>query len=129
EDSDLVGSYRVEGVNPDGKAYQGTAEIRAQGDVFIVHWTLPAQEESYGVGFVSHGMFVVAAGVPTSGGVALANVALYVVERGKPLVGEWSTPTGQGICSETLTKLPPGHPPLLPDDPTPRRVPGRVLGL
>lgn len=109
--SNLEGTYRVEGTNPDGKPYTALCEIRAQGSVFILHWTFPgSQEEAYGVGIVSHGLLVVAAGPPTQMGVMLSNVAVYTVKRGKPLTGTWSTPEGKGLYEEVLTKLPKDHP-------------------
>lgn len=109
--NELVGTYKVEGQNAAGKTYTGTVEIVPQGSVFLLHWTLGSGgEEVYGVGIVTHGLLVVAAGPPGPMGVMLSNVVAYTLTPGQPLTGVWSTPAGNGIMPETLTKLPAGHP-------------------
>lgn len=131
EHSDIPGVYVVEGTNANGEHYDGTVEIVAQGDTFIVHWALSNTEEAYGVGIMSHGQLVVAAGLMTPAGVMLSNVAAYTLRPGGPLVGEWAMPGIPGIYKETLTKLP-GHPraaprPLEQPAPAPHRKPGRAI--
>lgn len=113
-DDPLAGVYRVDGTNASGKPYTGMVEIAQQGSVYILHWVM-GQEESYGVGFVSKGQLVVAAGPPTQVGVMLSNAAAYTIKKGQPLVGQWVMPGSTKVFQETLTKTeakmpPPIHP-------------------
>ncbi|SMX50479.1 LIC10280 family protein [Maliponia aquimaris] len=41
--TDLTGSYRVEGRNPDGSAYSGTLTLTASGPRYIGDWTIAGQ--------------------------------------------------------------------------------------
>ena len=113
EPYDLAGLYAVDGQNPNGKPYSGTVEIVAKGETYMLHWILPTatgDEESYGVGFISHGQLVVAAGAPTPMGVMITSVVAYRLEKGMPTKGQWASPVSPGIYAETLKKLPKGHP-------------------
>ncbi|MBI4885980.1 MAG: hypothetical protein HY824_02705 [Acidobacteria bacterium] len=104
-ESDLVGSYRCEGVNPDGTAYQGVVEIAKVRETFRVKWTLD-DGAVLGIGIYSGGVFAVSyfGGAPA--------VVVYKMD-GSRLVGEWTMGGIEGaVYTETLTKTssePPGQ--------------------
>src|SRR3970282_856136 len=77
---DLVGSYRCDGMNPDGSAYRGVVEIAKVRETFRVKWTLDDSAVT-GVGIYSNDVFAVSyfGGAPA--------VVVYKVD-GSRLVGE-----------------------------------------
>lgn len=67
----FVGRFEVSGSDPStGDAYEGTVEVRRDGDLYRVHWSLPAGDRD-GVGFVDGEVLAVVApdevGVPSAG--------------------------------------------------------------
>lgn len=94
---DLVGTYRCDGVNPDGTKYRGVVEIAKIRDTFRIRWTLD-DAAIMGVGILSDGVFAVSyfGGAPA--------VVLYRVD-GTSLVGKWTMGGIEGaVYAETLTK-------------------------
>ena len=94
---DLAGTYRCDGMNPDGTSYQGVVEIRKLRDTFRVTWKMD-DGSVIGVGIFSGGVFAVSyfGGAPA--------VVVYKVD-GNRLVGEWTMGGIEGaIYTETLTK-------------------------
>lgn len=117
--------YTVVGANPNGKPYHGHCEILAQEAGYLLHWVLEQGEEAWGMGFVSDGRLIVAAGAPTVAGVLLTNVAVYAKKK-DTLAGEWTTPQSKGIYKETLTRtagaMPEPSHPVLPQHEIRERV-------
>lgn len=94
---ELVGTYRCDGMNPDGSAYRGVVEIAKVRDTFRVKWTLD-DSAVMGVGIYSNSIFAVSyfGGAPA--------VVVYKVD-GTRLVGEWTMGGIEGaVYTETLTK-------------------------
>ena len=94
---DLAGTYRCNGVNPDGSAYEAVVEITRRDGTFRVAW-LMGDRIVTGVGIYSGGVFAASyfGGAPA--------VVVYKVE-GDRLVGEWTMGGMEGtLYTETLTK-------------------------
>jgi hypothetical protein len=94
---ELVGTYRCDGMNPDGSAYRGIVEIAKVRDTFRVKWTLD-DSAVMGVGIYSNSILAVSyfGGAPA--------VVVYKVD-GTRLVGEWTMGGIEGaVYTETLTK-------------------------
>jgi hypothetical protein len=113
---ELLGHYTVTGANAEGDAYTGAVEISAMpGSRFLVQWTFagPDGETAMvtGIGVSLHGNVSVAYITPTRVGL-MPSIVVYSVEKGDPLTlsGQWTTPLADGILTETLVKLPKGHP-------------------
>ena len=117
----LVGTYRCNGVNPDGSAYEAVVEITKRDGTFRVEWIMDGGTVT-GVGIYSGGVFAASyfGGAPA--------VVVYKVE-GEKLVGEWTMGGIEGaMYTETLTKMPAGSAPPRPrPQPRPRR-PDRETG-
>ena len=100
QDRDLTGAYMCEGVNPDGKAYQGLVEIAKNHDVFRLTWRFAPEGGAVGFGIQSGDVLAVS----YYGG--MAGLVVYRIEEGNRLVGRWTAPGADGeIFTETLTKL------------------------
>ena len=102
---ELVGVYRCSGVNPDGTAYAGVAEIAKIDNTYRILWTLSDRTAVLGVGIYSGGVFAVSyfGGAPA--------VAVYKLD-GENLVGEWTMGGKEGaMYTETLTKFAAGERP------------------
>ena len=112
DNPELVGVYKCEGRNPDGKPYAGVVEIVNKGRLFQLRWTLESGEQTYGFGFVHDGALVVTVFGDPRGEPMAPTVAVYSVAKGNPLTldGEWAVIVAQGIHSEKLTKMPKDHP-------------------
>jgi hypothetical protein len=94
---DLVGTYRCNGVNPDGTAYEAVVEITKREGTYRVAWVMEGGTVM-GVGIFSNGVFAASyfGGAPA--------VVVYKVD-GERLVGEWTMGGIEGaVYSETLTK-------------------------
>jgi hypothetical protein len=96
----LDGTYRSEGVNPDGTKYRGTVEIAKDDQTYLVRW-LARQVTSIGIGIVKGDVLAVSYYTGTNIG-----VALYRIEKGPRLTGEWTVLGADGQrYPETLTKM------------------------
>lgn len=100
QDVALDGTYRSEGVNPDGTKYRGTVEIAKDDQTYLVRW-LARQVTSIGIGIVRGDVLAVSYYTGTNIG-----VALYRIEKGPRLTGEWTVLGADGQrYPETLTKM------------------------
>jgi hypothetical protein len=100
QDVALDGVYRSEGVNPDGTKYRGTVEIAKDDQTYLVRW-LARQVTSIGIGIVRGDVLAVSYYTGTNIG-----VALYRIEKGPRLTGEWTVLGADGQrYPETLTKM------------------------
>lgn len=100
QDIALDGVYRSEGVNPDGTKYRGTVEIAKDDQTYLVRW-LARQVTSIGIGIVRGDVLAVSYYTGTNIG-----VALYRIEKGPRLTGEWTVLGADGQrYPETLTKM------------------------
>lgn len=95
----ITGKYSVEGTNPDGGIYEGSAEITKAGDTYEVAWIIGKAEKYRGVGILEGNTLSV--GCANN---AIAVVVVYRIEKGPKLVGQWATLGGNGkVQRETLT--------------------------
>ena len=95
----ISGKYTVEGLNPDGGTYRGTAEIAKKGDTYTIDWLIGSAEKYKGIG-IRQGDVLAVSYVSN----AISGVVVYKIEKGK-LVGQWAIQGGNGkIQTETLTK-------------------------
>jgi hypothetical protein len=112
----IVGTYRCNGVNPDGSPYEAVVEITKMDGTFRVEWVMDGGSV-LGVGIYSNGVFAASyfGGAPA--------IVVYKVD-GDRLVGEWTMGGIEGtVYTETLTRVAAGE---LKPRPTPRpRVPDR----
>jgi len=120
--ADLAGTYRCNGVNPDGSAYQAVVQITKRDGTFRVEWIMDGGSV-LGVGIFSNGVFAASyfGGAPA--------VVVYKVD-GERLVGEWTMGGIEGaLYTETLTKMAPSEQlkPRAEPRPKPRR-PDRETG-
>ena len=100
QDVALDGVYRSEGVNPDGTKYRGTVEIAKDDQTYLVRW-LARQVTSIGIGIIRGDVLAVSYYTGTNIG-----VALYHIEKGPRLTGEWTVLGADGQrYPETLTKM------------------------
>jgi hypothetical protein len=96
---DVSGSYTVNGTNPNGSPYTGTAAIHANGDgSYTMTWTITDTEAYSGKGSVSGNIFTVNW---TAG--SLLGTATYTIQSDGSMVGTWSTSDGSQSGTETLT--------------------------
>jgi hypothetical protein len=117
---DLAGTYRCNGVNPDGSKYEAIVQITKRDGTFRVEWIMDGGTVT-GVGIYSGGVFAASyfGGAPA--------VVVYKVD-GDRLVGEWTMGGIEGaVYTETLTKLPAGSEPKPRPEPR-RRRPDRETG-
>ena len=96
---DLSGIYECNGVGPEGDPYKGVVEIVRKDKTYWVQWTLSPQDVNHGFGIIQGDMFAVTFFGGTAG------VALYKIEAGSRLVGQWTIVDADGgTYPETLTK-------------------------
>lgn len=79
--ADISGSYRVEGRNPDGSAYAGTAVVAQQQNAVQINWTVSGQSFA-GSGVRNGQVVVVNWGQPTP--------VVYVIMPNGALHGTWA---------------------------------------
>ena len=120
--ADLAGTYRCNGVNPDGSPYEAIVQITKRDGTFRVEWIMDGGSV-LGVGIFSNGVFAASyfGGAPA--------VVVYKVD-GERLVGEWTMGGIEGaLYTETLTKMAPSEQlkPRAEPRPKPRR-PDRETG-
>ena len=105
--TDIVGFYECQGMNADGTAYHGFAEIVRSQDTFRIGWTING-EFFLGIGILKGDVFAVSyfGGAPA--------VVLYKVD-GNRLIGEWTMGGFDGrvypdVLTKTDKRLPPPEP-------------------
>ena len=116
--TDIVGFYECQGMNADGTAYHGFAEIVRLQDTFRIGWTING-EFFLGIGILKGDTFAVSyfGGAPA--------VVLYKVD-GNRLIGEWTMGADgfeSRVYPDVLTKTdkrppppePREHPPVKPE--------------
>ncbi len=81
---DISGAYRVEGRNPDGSAYTGTAAVTQQGSAVHINWTVANQ--TYAGSGLRNGQVVVI-------NWGQAEPVVYVVMGNGELHGTWNRGT------------------------------------
>jgi hypothetical protein len=98
----IPGTYRAEGMNPDGKPYRAVVEIEANGDTFLVRWLERAGVTAgVGVGIIRDN----ALSVSYIAGRQLG-IVVYAIETGPVLTGRWTVLGADGgLYPETLTKM------------------------
>jgi|SRR5688572_28258037 hypothetical protein len=120
--TDLTGTYRCNGVNPDGSAYEAVVQITKRDGTFRVEWIMDGGSV-LGVGIFSNGVFAASyfGGAPA--------VVVYKLE-GDRLVGEWTMGGIEGaLYTETLTKMAPSEQLKPRAEPRPKpRQPDRETG-
>ena len=92
----LEGKYSVEGTNPSGSTYQGTAVIGKSGERYVMTWNIANQSFS-GNGAVSGNKLTINWTGSGGGG----GVVVYTVMAGGILKGSWA----EGSGSEILTPV------------------------
>ena len=91
-----AGSYRVEGQNPDGTAYDGGFELlEGPSGAWIARWSV-GNAQILGLGLIQSGLLALSFTVEGRPG-----IAIYSVENDGSLRGTWSS--GGGLGTETLT--------------------------
>jgi len=99
----LVGTYTVEGTNPDATTYTGHAEVIETDDGIGITLTNEAGEVM-GMAIGLREGNVISTVFQTSDGAI--GVAAYRIE-GDQLIGHWRVPGLDGVFTETLTKADP----------------------
>ena len=84
QQTNVSGSYRAEGRNPDGSAYSGRAVIGQQGNAVQINWSVGNQTYA-GSGILDGQVLVVNWGQP--------DPVVYVVMRNGDLHGTWAAGT------------------------------------
>ena len=98
----LSGVYLVDGIGPEGDAYQGAVEITPIGNVWNFHWKFAPAGEAMGVG-VRQGEAIAVVYQTDTGSLG---VTLYV-RTGETWRGHWTVPGGTDqVFTETLTRSP-----------------------
>lgn len=108
--ADPVGTYRVEGGNPDsGGTYQGTVEVTRTGDVYQVEWLIAGQRFSGTAlgGAIVNGEFFVGPAHPDDIGLSVGyvsgdsfGIAFYVKEPDGSWTGVWTYRGSRQIAPE-----------------------------
>jgi hypothetical protein len=88
-----TGSYRVQGTNPNGSAYQGTLTIERSGSLYLLRWRI-GQDIFQGQGTLNGSTLTVDWGQP--------DPVIYQVQHDGTLEGTWA----RGRARETLTPTP-----------------------
>jgi hypothetical protein len=85
-----LGTYKMEGANPDGRAYAGTVTIEQNGLNYKLHWTLgdAGQQQQYGQGILQDGILSVSY-LDVSG--QDYGVASFKVVSDTRLEGKWAS--------------------------------------
>jgi hypothetical protein len=115
--TDLTGMYACEGATADGRSYQGVVEIVRVQDTYRLRWTLPPEEQYYGIAILTGDVLAVSVvgRVPS-----VVAYRIEQVEGGQHLIGQWTVlPAGGQVFGEKLTKL--TRPVSRPPDPEPRQ--------
>jgi hypothetical protein len=89
----IGGNYSVEGTNPNGTTYSGTAIIRQEGDRYSFSWVIKSGDTFKGTGVRDGDTIVVEWGQDYP--------VIYQIDSNGVLNGKWDN--GQG--TETLTPL------------------------
>jgi hypothetical protein len=100
EEGDLTGTYAIEGYNPDGSVYGGTATFAPLGSIYSVYWETGSGDSALdfaGIGFVRDERLAVAYGED------YCQVYHYRILPDDSLDGIIGYPDG-GIGSEQVTK-------------------------
>lgn len=92
----LKGTYRVEGKNPNGRSYYGTAFVQGSGSQYTVTWKIAGQSYS-GIGDLSGRKFT----VNWKDATGTEGVVYYTVLDSGAMKGVWAN----GKATETLTPL------------------------
>jgi hypothetical protein len=90
----VVGSYTLEGSNPDGSTYEGTLDVTASGDAFNWNWN---GGEYLGVGLQQDDIVSVAWGSDA------CYVVSYVIGEDGVLTGKWTDMAISGIGADVAT--------------------------
>jgi len=90
---ELPGSYRIEGVNPDGSNYGGLVTITADGDVYNFRWKISSSQTYFGSGRLRGRIITVDWGQQYP--------VIYRVNDDGTLRGTWAN----GIASEVLLPI------------------------
>lgn len=93
--SELIGSYRIEGRNPDGSGYRGALSVFREDGHWRFSWRTGTNVEGYGI--EREGRVAVSWGAPTCG------VVLYEIGPRGRLDGIWKY-RGGGPRSEIASK-------------------------
>ncbi|AFY36004.1 hypothetical protein [Calothrix sp. PCC 7507] len=97
--ADIIGQYKCEGTNADGRTYKGKVAISKQGNAYYLRWVVGKNQNFTGVGVLEGNVLAVSYYGSFTGVVA------YRVEDSSRLVGKWTTPTAKGqVSTEVLTK-------------------------
>lgn len=95
----IAGTYRCNGVNPDGSKYQFRVEItHKKGDEYHLKWNSKDQEEGAGT-LIGKELIVTYKGKDGRGKV------VYKLENDGDLVGSWKPAGSKKEGKETLTKI------------------------
>lgn len=97
--SDLTGQYRVEGTNPSGGQYEGTAEITENGETYQIRWNIGSNETYEGIGIVQEDVLAV-----SFQSEQVSGVVVYQIQEEPKFVGRWAVMGDRNIQTETLTK-------------------------
>ena len=92
------GNYRVEGTNPNGSTYSGTAEIMPSGQTCRIVWHVGT--EWRGICMVSGGTFAAAYRSPDTFG-----LLIYELRPDGSLSGAWTIANAPGRGTETLIPM------------------------
>ncbi len=96
---DIIGQYKCEGTNADGRTYKGKVEISKKGNAYYLRWVVGKNQNFTGVGILEGNVLAVSYYGSFTGVVA------YKVEDSSLLIGKWTTPKANGqINSEVLRK-------------------------
>jgi hypothetical protein len=89
----LPGTYRIQGINPNGSAYGGQVTITADGDVYNFHWRISGGETYLGSGRLRDGIISVDWGQQYP--------VVYRVDEDGTLKGTWAN----GAATEDLVPI------------------------
>ncbi len=91
------GAYKVAGTNPNGTAYQGTAQITPSGSMCRITWQT-GSTHSAGVCMLANKSFAAYYRLGKVNG-----LVLYELQSDGALKGWWTITDRQGVGTETLT--------------------------
>lgn len=97
----VVGSYDIQGTNPNGSAYTGTITITGTtAGYYNVQWNVGDVTTS-GIALYEHPTLVIAFGPEDTN----YGVVLYTEGIGGNLLGKWATNGGQGLGTEDMSPI------------------------
>lgn len=100
----IEGTYRCEGLNPDGSAYLAVVQLTPKDDVWVVQWKFQ-EGEGIGLGIRQQDTLAVIFQLNT-GEIGMVTYAIGQSKAGDTeLTGKWLSPLAAGIGSEVLTKV------------------------